>query len=616
MTRLIAPFLICLTLIAAAPEAPTAARFEQLALFGRGWVTALDWSPDGETLAVASAAGVWLYPAGSLDQPRHILNGHAEPVSDVRFSPDGRWLASGGWDGVVIVWDAATGAERARLTDAVGDVNRITFSADGQFLAAGGFDYRLHVWSLEVDGRAALYRQFTGHAGSVESLAFSPDGRRLAAGTRDQRIWLWDTDDSTPRTALEGSGGWAIGLRFLADGRLASTAADGILRLWDTDAGVELAQFTGADSAAALAARDDTLFLAASDGDSHLVRPFDPQAETWGAPLLHADSALRALALRPGGGLATASDDGHLALWSAAGDLLADTTIHSGMINGLAFSPDGHTLAAAGGGVFSGDTALRLWDVATGAADRFETGDAGPVTALAFWPDGAGVAAGGENGRVHLWGVDGALRTRLVGHVGPVLSLAFAADGDKLATGGTDRTVRVWDIDTRRMLTAVQRDGAVRNVALDTAAGGRPETQIYEQDVAIASIEAEGIDLLCTDDVNGNATSIALSPDGGLMVFGDWTGLIRIVDVATRTTLHEIDGHDRWITGLAFSPDGALLASAGVDQIVRVWDVASGALVATLTGHTWPVRAVAFSPDGALLASASEDGTIRLWRAG
>lgn len=65
---------------------------------------------------------------------------------------------------------------------------------------------------------------------------------------------------------------------------------------------------------------------------------------------------------------------------------------------------------------------------------------------------------------------------------------------------------------------------------------------------------------------------------------------------------------------LAFSPDGSLLALACTDSVVRLFDMATRTIVAALHGHESPISAVAFSDDGLRLASAgSTDGTVNIW---
>jgi putative ABC transport system substrate-binding protein len=66
------------------------------------------------------------------------------------------------------------------------------------------------------------------------------------------------------------------------------------------------------------------------------------------------------------------------------------------------------------------------------------------------------------------------------------------------------------------------------------------------------------------------------------------------------------------MTSMAFSPDGGLLAVTGVDASITLWNTADGSLSTRLTGLGRAATGLAFSPDGNTLASASPDG-LWLW---
>ncbi len=111
----------------------------------------------------------------------------------------------------------------------------------------------------------------------------------------------------------------------------------------------------------------------------------------------------------------------------------------------------------------------------------------------------------------------------------------------------------------------------------------------------------------------GSILSVALSPDGEVLMAGTATGEIRLWQAATGIPLHACQGHTHWVRSVVFSPDGSILASGSDDQTVRLWDTSTGQCIKILQGHTHRVWSVAFSPDETTLASGSADQTVRLW---
>ena len=96
------------------------------------WVAELDdyaidlaWSPDGSTLAAASAAGpVTLFGAAE-GGVRHALPGHESGTNVLAWSPSGAVLATGGQDGAVKFWDPVSGQHAASAALGRGGVEHL-----------------------------------------------------------------------------------------------------------------------------------------------------------------------------------------------------------------------------------------------------------------------------------------------------------------------------------------------------------------------------------------------------------------------------------------------------------------------------------------------------------
>ena len=201
------------------------------------------------------------------------------------------------------------------------------------------------------------------------AVAFGPDGRRLAASRADGAIVLWDLDrpEAEP-VRLTGHTDYASSVAFSPDGRtLATGSMDQTVRLWDltdVDAEPTVLPLTGA------AVRE-------------LV--FSPDGQTL---------AVASLAVE---GRAVRDMRGRVWLWNLA-DRAAEPILLAegdGVVDALAFSPDGRALA-----MDNGDGSVTLWDVREQGRGRIpRRRDAvwprpGWDRRLAFSPDGKTLAVG------------------------------------------------------------------------------------------------------------------------------------------------------------------------------------------------------------------------------
>src|SRR5437899_6060628 len=165
------------------------------------------------------------------------------------------------------------------------------------------------------------------------------------------------------------------------------------------------------------------------------------------APKVSPRKPVTAVAAAPKQKLVAIARDDSVELQSLESRTVLRTLIgHRGVVNALAFSPDGKELFAGAGiaGVFG---EVRQWNVAEGTLLRTFEGHKDAIYAVALSPDGKTLATGSYDQKIKLWNIsDGKEGKTLSGHNGAVFGLTFRPDGKILASASADRTVKLWDV--------------------------------------------------------------------------------------------------------------------------------------------------------------------------
>ncbi|MBA9002272.1 WD40 repeat domain-containing serine/threonine protein kinase [Thermomonospora cellulosilytica] len=280
----------------------------------------------------------------------------------------------------------------ATLPPAPGRLHAVAFAPDGRLLATGGEDGRVRL--VDVTGRRQV-AALAGHGHAVLAVAFSPDGRLLASGGHDGTVILWDVERARRVATLAPDLGVVGSVGFGPDGRrLAVAGADGV-RIWDTVTRRAVRSF---DPGEHRIVTDFGGHGALAVAGPRTVRIWQPGESARGTVLGRTTSAVRAVAINPGGTIvACGGSDGRVALWDTRTRGPAGTLVHGRDVHAVSFSPDGRTLATAGG------STVILWDAATGTRLRTLTGHTGTVAAVAYSPDGRLLATAGHDRSTRLW---------------------------------------------------------------------------------------------------------------------------------------------------------------------------------------------------------------------
>jgi serine/threonine protein kinase/WD40 repeat protein len=558
------------------------------------------WDLESES----SASGDNLRASPPLNGPvaRRLIEA---PGAGVDFSMDGLGAAIAAPDGTATVYRLPSGKVSKQF--AVGpDAAQVQFSPDATLLAVSrGNRPEVEVYDVQ-NGESRCRLQHTQQtADLVRSVAWHPSGKVLvvAAG---RLITFWNIGTGEQSKVLEGHDGRVFDLSFNRTGTvLASTAADGVVRLWDF--------FTYKSLVGTLDGSQD---LAASGS-----LQFDPDDR--GVSLISANG--RPISYRLVTGPVRCTMDGHQGM----GPLSLD------------FSRSGSVLATTGR-----KDPVRLWDVRSGhqigAIESrgnysvfFERSGTSLLTCggpdhepVQRWPFAVSETAtespydrGPENR--HGLSVQVGKPQRLFPEpkVGSECMLAFASlsdDGKTLAL--------IDDVESRVVVLNVDAQGASvrwsipqpkpRHLALSP--DGRWLGVSQEPDFDVGIWDAQTGELACQipGEPGQSRARLAFSPDSQWLVtalvdeyrlwrVGAWEPGLRLSRNNPGGTLPGF---------MAFRRDGRLMALAHSQKLVILVNPASGEQVVRLHAPDLePVTHLDFSDDGNSLAVGNFKNQIYVW---
>ena len=631
------------------------------ARLGKGGINAMQYSPNGNQLAVGSSIGTWLYDVKT-GKELHLFPGSCGLLA---FSPDGRYLVNGGSTrisgGEFQLWDTTT-FRKVALTELPPKSVALRFDEDGKTLISIEPDYysmsiiktisTINTNTKQVDVEN-VKEKFGSRAQPPYVYTLTQD--KVAIGVNNGLIEIWDTVSGTMLSVpnahadLEGNN-FITALSFSPDGKLlASGNNDTTVSLWRTDTGKEVTKLPN-----------------------------------------HHSSWITTLAFSPDGKyLASGSKDTTVQLWHIpTGESLTTFTAHIGDIATLAFSPDSNTLATG-----SLDGTVRFWNIKTRTSlPTHITGHTGWKHATTFSKDSSTLASVAEHGTIALWNLK-TLQKPILNSTEKIkntkmgdfwsLYFAFSSDGTKVASISRERDdtrIRLTDVITGQELTTFK--SRLRYIGLSNmvfspdgkmlAVGDNEKVHLWKTEtgeyleIDISDPE-KNLNRFPHSSPPYTVTTLVFSPDGKKIVSGTMAGKVQMWDVETgvelttflkgqdpeemmkkhkRVFIHDpIDdlafssngdllavsnrarihlfgikkqGHiDKvevpYCRTIAFSPDDTVLVTGLSNGKIRLWDLTTGDKLNSLEGHKDIVQELVFSHDGKTLTSIGREGTILLW---
>ena len=315
------------------------------------------------------------------------IKGHTRTVSSLVFAQDEKTLVATFWGWKALFWDVSRRCARHPNGEdfPISRTLHVYLSSNGKIFATGGDEEYLKVWE---NGNSESIAELPIHEKKLTPItgteAFATTGNRLARADRDHNIYVWMSESTSKcngnkdnwilQVNLSGHTEYIEGITFSPDGKqLASISRDKTAKLWDVEAGKQIAE----------------LPLAPPSGRRQYR------------------SSDRGITFSPRGDLIAGGQWGEIVLWDATNAKIYMTIPQ---LEGnqrpitLCFSPCGEYLLSGSwwqGGLQK--VPIRLWKVATGENIATFSGHTTDVQCFAFNQDCTVLASGGHDGVIFLW---------------------------------------------------------------------------------------------------------------------------------------------------------------------------------------------------------------------
>jgi WD40 repeat protein len=601
-----------------------------------GGIVFATFNPAGDLVATGDANGdIYLWRIADGERVA-IYHGHSNWTRSLAFSPDGAILASASDDCTVKFWEIATGRQIGSIGPHTHSFRGIKFNNDGRRLVTGGDDGKIRIYDLAAllaaranpDIDTHCLHSLVGHTNWVFSATYSPDERQLASTSADGTVRIWDLATGDCLHVLNHPH-WTIRAIFSPDGRkliVSGMSAD--IYIWDPVSGKLIQTLTGhADWVWSIACSPDgkTLYSA---GEDRTIRSWDLGEGTCVSAFRAHNERIWTLSVSPDGErLVSGSEDRTIKIWDLdRGKCIKTIAGYGNWIKSIAFIPDRDWLASG-----HHDRTIRIWDLSQLACIHTLDGHTDAVVSIAVSPDGHYLASSSLDRTIRIWDLrqltcSQTIEPQIDSQVQGSWSLTFSPDSRKLIAGGYNTELSIWDIATGKLDRAIaSQTDRIQSVTVCKVHARIATT--CENTIKIWDLHTGA----CLQTISAHylpVLSVAFSPDGSYLASGSMDKTAKIWETNTWQCVQTLIGHQSWVITVAFSPvpvphlvalatggnrQDYRLIGGGCDRTIKSWDISTGKCLQTYLGHTNWVWSIAYSPDGQTIVSAGEDETINIW---
>ena len=602
----------------------------------RGSYSAMEMSPDGKQLAVASDDGTIRVLDADTGNLVQLLVGHRGVLRDLSWSVNGQLASCDRY--AVWVWDTTTGKP---LHYYEMRAETVAWSPDGKTLAFGTQSI-----VLVSPSESKLVRDLGKPQSAIMRLRWSPDGTKLGGGSADNSVCVWDAKTGALLNTLKGHTTQVHHVAWTADGVLCSGDTAGRMLRWDLASGqssplIPNTNYTAGPSGTfAISPNGERVWC---ESGFTKVAIIDRFAGTVVVNLKGHTNWVSAAAWSPdSSAIYTASIDRSVAKWNSNnGTRLWVAEGQQGSFYTCAVSPDGKSLAATG---YPSD----LWILNCETAEpryRYSTGNGlgtNPFFALDWSPDGSTLVVSTDTTSLRRFSSSGGEESAPLVFEGKVRGVSYSPDGLRMALGVGSNLV-IWDTKKNAEIrrwpvkgfvtpgVVWSPDGKHIAVLVTTTAGSATSSAVAlvnpETGVVVSAPQNAGFKITWTPDGSNvyapypgaallsaadlNPVKKPSLPGSDYQTSGAWSPTDEGVALALALDSGQVAVFDKTLTSrkvmlegscgtcdLAWTRDGKTLAQAGrFDAMVRFWTMPEGksrGVFVPMSGGSW----VCIGPDG------------------
>jgi WD40 repeat protein len=259
--------------------------------------------------------------------------------------------------------------------------------------------------------------------------------------------------------------------RLSRDGRLALTACDDELQVWDVLSGARLASLPHPANVSSMALSEDDCTLLTGCKDA-VGRIWDLKSNILKQTLVGHRRSIYSVSLsqRATRALTGSFFDTEAFVWDvSSGEKLLSIDVGTRTWCTMLCPSGQRALSSAG------DASLQVWDLQGNTRDVLK-GHTAQITCLDVSPDSDLALSGSDDGTVCVWDLKAMSQTFcLRGHTASVNSVTYSPA--RVASGSADKTVRVWDLGTGALLACCLANAQVTTVTFS----GNGRMLLYNQ---------------------------------------------------------------------------------------------------------------------------------------